>query len=73
MSMKQPETTISEEKIFTGNVVDFSLRKAQLEDGTIVDREIVINKGAVVIVPMTENNEVRLLRQYRSAAEKWLI
>ena len=69
----KPETILSEEKIFTGKVVDFSLRKAQLEDGTIVDREIIINKGAVVIVPVTGNNDVRLLKQYRSAAEKWLI
>ena len=69
----KPETILSEEKIFTGKVVDFSLRKAQLEDGTIVDREIIINKGAVVIVPVTGNNDVRLLKQYRSAAEKWIV
>ena len=69
----KPEIILSEEKVFTGKVVDFSLRKVQLEDGKVVDREIVINKGAVVIVPMTEQNEVRLLKQYRSAAEKWII
>ena len=73
MSIKQPETTISEEEIFSGKVVDFSLRKAQLEDGTVVDREIVVNKGAVVIVPVTGNKQVRLLKQYRAAAEKWII
>ena len=69
----KPETVISEKKIFEGRVIDFSLRRARLEDGTLVDREIVINKGAVVIVPLTEKNEVRLLKQYRAAAEKWII
>jgi ADP-ribose pyrophosphatase len=69
----KPETIVSEEKLFEGRVVDFSLRQARLSDGTLVSREIVINKGAVVIVPMTENNEVRLLKQYRAAAEKWVI
>jgi ADP-ribose pyrophosphatase len=69
----KPETIVSEEKIFTGKVVDFSLRKVRLEDGTVVDREIVVNKGAVVIVPITNENEVRLLRQYRAAAQKWII
>jgi ADP-ribose pyrophosphatase len=69
----KPETVVSEEKIFEGRVVDFSLRQAQLADGTLVSREIVINKGAVVIVPVTANNEVRLIRQYRAAAEKWLV
>ncbi|MBN1221202.1 MAG: NUDIX hydrolase [Anaerolineae bacterium] len=71
--MRIPETVISEEKIFTGRVVDFSIRQARLSDGTVVDREVVINKGAVVIVPLTANNEVRLLKQYRAAAEKWII
>jgi ADP-ribose pyrophosphatase len=69
----KPETVISEEKIFEGRVIDFSLRQARLSDGTMVSREIVINKGAVVILPMTQNNEVRLVKQYRAAAEKWVI
>lgn len=69
----KPETVIGEEKIFEGKVVDFSLRRAQLADGAIVNREIVINKGAVVIVALTPNHEVRLVKQYRAAAEKWLI
>ncbi|MEW5959854.1 MAG: NUDIX hydrolase [Chloroflexota bacterium] len=69
----KPETTISEEKIFEGKLIDLSLRRAKLTDGTVVDREVVVNKGAVVIVPLTQNNEVRLVRQYRAAAEKWVI
>jgi ADP-ribose pyrophosphatase len=68
-----PETTISEEKIFTGKVIDLSLRQAHLTDGSVVNREIVINKGAVVIVPLTTNNELRLVKQYRAAAEAWII
>ena len=32
----KPETVISEEKIFAGRVVDFSVRQARLSDGTIV-------------------------------------
>jgi ADP-ribose pyrophosphatase len=69
----KPETTISEEKIFEGKLIDLSLRQAKLIDGTVVNREVVVNKGAVVIVPLTKNNEVRLVRQYRAAAEKWVI
>jgi len=69
----KPETTISEENIYTGKILDFSLRQVQLHNGNTVGREIVINKGAVVIVPLTQNNEVRLVKQYRAAAEKWVI
>jgi len=69
----KPETTISEEKIFTGKVIDLSLRQARLTDGSVVNREIIINKGAVVIVPLTANHEIRLVKQYRAAAEDWII
>ena len=69
----KPEITLSEEKIFTGKIFDLNLRQAQLTDGTPVRREIVVNKGAVVIIPLTANNEVRLVRQYRAAAETWVI
>ena len=69
----KPETIVDEETIFKGKVVDFSLRQAKLSDGTLVSREVVVNKGAVVIVPITAANEVRLVRQYRAAAETWVI
>jgi ADP-ribose pyrophosphatase len=69
----KPETVISEETIFQGRVMDLSLRRAELADGTIVDREVVVNKGAVVIVPVTASNEVRLVRQYRAGPQAWVI
>ena len=68
-----PESTISEKTIFEGHILDLNLRQVQLNNGAIVAREIVVNPGAVVIVPLTENNGVRLVRQYRSAAGKWII
>ena len=69
----KPETVLSEEALFKGRVIDFHLRQAKLTDGTIVSREIVVNKGAVVIVALTDRNEVRLVKQYRAAAETWVI
>lgn len=69
----KPETFVSENLLFTGKVLSLSLRQAQLSNGMLVDREIVWTPGAVVIVPLTDKNEVRLVKQYRSAAEKWLI
>ncbi len=69
----KPETVLSEETLFKGRVIDLSLRQAKLTDGTIVSREIVVNKGAVVIVALTDRNEVRLVKQYRAAAETWVI
>lgn len=68
-----PEETISEEIIFKGQAIDFNLRQARLIDGTPVQREIVKNHGAVAVVPVTQDNEVRLVKQFRSAAQKWVI
>ena len=66
-----PETIVSEKTIYKGAVLDFNVRQIQLSSGVTVNREIVINKGAVVIVPVTSNNEVRLVKKYRPAAQKW--
>ena len=69
----QPETIIREENIFQGKLLNLDLRQARLTDGTMVNREIVRTHGAVVIVPITHNNEVRLVKQFRAAAQKWII
>jgi len=71
--LTKPETIIGEQKVFAGKLIDLNLRQSRLSDGTLVSREIVVNKGAVIIVPVTANNEVRLLRQFRAAADKWII
>jgi ADP-ribose pyrophosphatase len=68
-----PETIISETTLFEGRSVDFVVRETQLESGQVIQREIVRNEGAVLIVPVTQDNEVRLVRQFRSAAQKWVI
>jgi ADP-ribose pyrophosphatase len=68
-----PETTLSEEQIFKGKLLTLNLRQAQLADGTAVQREIISTRGAVVIVPLTANNEVRLVKQFRAGVEDWVI
>ena len=69
----KPENTISEDIIYAGKMLTFSVREAELTDGTRVNREIVSTKGAVVMVALTAQNEVRLVRQFRAAAQKWVI
>jgi ADP-ribose pyrophosphatase len=69
----KPETILSEETIFQGKLLTMKLRQAQLADGGVVKREIVATRGAVVIVPLTANHEVRLVKQFRAGVEKWLL
>lgn len=68
-----PEKTVRENIIFDGKLLRLALRKVQLNDGQDAMREIIKTRGAVVIVPVTANHEVRLVRQYRAAAETWLL
>ena len=65
--MVQIETTTHKETIFTGRVVTVRKDKAVLEDGTEVDRELVIHSGGVCVVPLTADNEVIMVRQFRYA------
>lgn len=71
--MKNPEEPISDKTLHQGRSIDFVLRESELADGTRVPREIVRNHGAVAIVALTEKEEVRLVKQFRSAAHKWVI
>ncbi len=69
----QPETTISEEKIFEGKLVKLNLRQVRLLDGQMVQREVIKTRGAVAVVALTAQNEVRLVKQFRASAETWTI
>ncbi len=68
-----PEKIISEQQLYTGRVLNFAVRQVELPDGSPAVREVVINKGGVTVVALTEANEVRLVKQFRAAAQKWVI
>jgi ADP-ribose pyrophosphatase len=46
---------------------------AKFDDGPEFDREIVEHPGSVVLVPITDDGKILLIRQYRQAAEKFLL
>jgi ADP-ribose pyrophosphatase len=54
-------------KIF--NVIESDIR----HDGLEYKREIVVHRGSAVIVPLFEDGTIALVRQYRYAAEKFLL
>ena len=59
------EKKISGEQIFSGRVVDLSVDKVELEDGTITSREVITHPGGVCVVPINEQGEVYLVKQFR--------
>ena len=46
---------------------------ARFEDGPEFDREIIEHPGSVVLIPITHDGKILLIRQYRQAAERFLL
>jgi ADP-ribose pyrophosphatase len=68
-----PERIIESRPIYQGRIVRLRVDTVMLPDGSTTVREIVGTPGAVAIVPLTQDGEVRLVRQYRSAAGDFLL
>jgi ADP-ribose pyrophosphatase len=72
--MAEPaEQVIDSQSIYSGRIVRLRLDTVRLPDGTTTVREIISTPGAVVIVPLTEDGQVRMVRQYRPAAGEYLL
>lgn len=67
----KPET-LSTDNIYKGKVFDVVRSKIR-EDESVYEREIIIHHGSAVIVPVLKDQTVALVRQYRPAAEDFLL
>ena len=59
--------------IYKGRKVDLALQPIRLADGTTSDREVVLHRGAVAMVPMVDRDHVCLVKSYRYAAGRTLL
>lgn len=71
--MHLEEKTLSSELKFDGKVVKLFVDKAELENGDIVTREMIKHPGGVCIVPLDEDNNVLMVRQFRYPTHKVLL
>tara|TARA_Y100001936_G_scaffold201455_1_gene203677 strand:+ start:990 stop:1547 length:558 start_codon:yes stop_codon:yes gene_type:complete len=69
---KRP-TIVAVDRKYEGNRISLRVDTARFEDGPEFDREIVEHPGSVVLVPVTDDGHVLLIRQYRLAAERFLL
>jgi len=69
---KRP-TTISVSRKYEGNRISLRVDTARFSDGPEFDREIIEHPGSVVLIPITAEGKVLLIKQYRQAAEKVLL
>ena len=61
------EKQLEREEIFDGAVLHVVKDKILLPDGNTSYREFCLHKGAVAVIPLTDENEVILVRQFRYA------
>ncbi len=59
------EKQVSREEIFDGRVLHIVNDKVSLPNGVISGREVALHNGAVCIIPITDDGDVILERQYR--------
>jgi ADP-ribose pyrophosphatase len=59
------EKQISSSRMFSGRVINVRCDTVELVNGKHVSREVVEHPGGVAIVPLLENGDVLMVRQYR--------
>jgi len=59
------EKTINSEEKYRGNILTACLDTAELENGCIVTRDVIKHSGGVCVVPITDDNEVIFVKQFR--------
>lgn len=67
--MDYVEKTISEERKYTGNIINVNKATVILPNGKETTRDIVRHPGASVVVPMTDDGGLLLVKQYRKPCD----
>lgn len=67
------EARVSREEIFDGRVVHLTRDTVRLPDGNDAVREVIWHRGAVCVVPVTDEGEVILVEQFRYPFDRVLL
>lgn len=66
-------TLLSRKPLHDGKIVKLGLERVRLPGGRTVELEMVRHQGAAAVVPLVGDGDVLLVRQYRHAADGWLL
>ena len=73
MAEPEHEPTIAIEREFVGRRVRVQVERVRLDDGTETLRDMVYHPDSVVIVPLDDDGNLVMVRQYRKAAGRELL
>ena len=63
--MHLQEKTLSSEKKYEGVIFTITQDTAELENGKTAVRDVLWHSGGVCVIPVTDNNELLLVKQFR--------
>jgi ADP-ribose pyrophosphatase len=69
----EPEVGLTKETVYDGKLFKVYRETVRLPDGKVRPREIVAHPGAVALVVVDEEERLILVRQYRRAADRFLL
>ncbi len=73
VSMKIVERTIKSDKLYQGKIINLRIDTVELPDQKYSKREIIEHPGAVAVIPITDDNKILMVKQYRKSVEEYLL
>jgi ADP-ribose pyrophosphatase len=67
------ESVIARERVFDGKFLHIDKLTVRLPDGRTAEREVVVMRNSVAVLPMDPEGNVRLVRQHRPAIGRTLL
>ncbi|CAK7016224.1 NUDIX hydrolase [Tissierella carlieri] len=67
------EKTMKSDKLYEGKLLNLRVDTVEIPDKKYSKREIVEHPGGVAVIPVTDDNSIILVKQYRKAVERFLL
>jgi ADP-ribose pyrophosphatase len=71
--MNYNEKTIDVKNVYDGAIIKLEIQSVELCNKNIAKREIVRHSGGVAIIPITDDNEIIMVRQFRKPYDEELL
>ena len=73
MTASESEPTVESKTIYEGRIVNLRVDTVRLPNGRLTTREIAEHSSTICVVPVDDENNVLLVRQYRKPTESQLL
>ena len=64
------EKTLNQKYVFNGRIMNVRVDDVELPNGKLADREVIEHNGGACVVPLTDDGEVLMVKQYRYPHER---